>query len=245
MAGRGGNAGDRRVRGVAAPRPPRRHDRAARRSSPTATRSPSCSTAAASRTRFDIELERARRSDAPLSLVVADIDGLARVNQTLGHAAGDEALRAVAAALRAVKRSFDSAARVGGEEFALIAPGLRRARRLHAGRARAHRRGHGVGGRRPEPHDQPRDRHASRCTAARPRRCCARRTRRSRPPRGSGRDRTVISSAEVSGAGRARAARRRRDEGGAGLAARASPRRWTCATPAARATPSAWAGSPS
>ena len=39
------------LRGVAAPRPPRRHDRASRRSSPTATRSPSCSTAAASRTR--------------------------------------------------------------------------------------------------------------------------------------------------------------------------------------------------
>ena len=71
---------------------------------------------------LDIELERARRSDAPLSLVVADLDGLARVNRTMGHAAGDEALRAVAAALRAVKRSFDSAARVGGEEFALIAP---------------------------------------------------------------------------------------------------------------------------
>ena len=71
---------------------------------------------------FDIELERARRSAAPLSLVVADLDGLARVNRELGHAAGDEGLRAVAAALHAVKRSFDSAARVGGEEFALLAP---------------------------------------------------------------------------------------------------------------------------
>ena len=71
---------------------------------------------------FDIELERARRSNVPLSLVVVDLDGLARVNETMGHAAGDEALRAVAAALRAVKRSFDSAARVGGEEFALLVP---------------------------------------------------------------------------------------------------------------------------
>ena len=53
---------------------------------------------------------------------MADIDGLARVNEAMGHAAGDEALRAVAAALRAVKRSFDSAARVGGEEFAVIVP---------------------------------------------------------------------------------------------------------------------------
>jgi diguanylate cyclase (GGDEF)-like protein/putative nucleotidyltransferase with HDIG domain len=71
---------------------------------------------------FDRELERARRSEAPLSLVVADLDGLARVNEQLGQAAGDEALRGVADALRGVKRGFDSAARVGGEEFALLAP---------------------------------------------------------------------------------------------------------------------------
>jgi diguanylate cyclase (GGDEF)-like protein len=71
---------------------------------------------------FDLELERARRSGAPLSLVVLDVDGLTRVNEALGHAAGDDALRMVAAALRAVKRTFDTAARVGGEEFALLAP---------------------------------------------------------------------------------------------------------------------------
>ncbi len=71
---------------------------------------------------FDTELERARRSQAPLSLVVGDLDGLARVNDELGRAAGDEALRHVAAALNAAKRSFDAAARVGGEEFALLAP---------------------------------------------------------------------------------------------------------------------------
>ena len=72
---------------------------------------------------FDIELERARRSSAPLSLVVADLDGLARVNEALGHAAG--ATRRCARwrpRCDAVKRSFDSAARVGGEEFALLAP---------------------------------------------------------------------------------------------------------------------------
>ena len=71
---------------------------------------------------FDTELERARRSHAPLSLVVGDLDGLARVNDELGRAAGDEALRRVAAAFHAAKRSFDTAARVGGEEFALLAP---------------------------------------------------------------------------------------------------------------------------
>ncbi|MBN1528114.1 MAG: diguanylate cyclase [Thermoleophilaceae bacterium] len=71
---------------------------------------------------FDLELERARRSGVPLSLIVLDVDGLARVNETHGHAAGDDALRMVAGALRQVKRTFDTAARVGGEEFALLAP---------------------------------------------------------------------------------------------------------------------------
>jgi diguanylate cyclase (GGDEF)-like protein/putative nucleotidyltransferase with HDIG domain len=71
---------------------------------------------------FDMELERARRSDTPLSLVVGDLDRFKRINDELGHAAGDEALKRIARAIRAVKRRFDSAARVGGEEFALLAP---------------------------------------------------------------------------------------------------------------------------
>jgi diguanylate cyclase (GGDEF)-like protein len=71
---------------------------------------------------LDRELERARRSGAPLSLVVADVDDLARLNAEGGHEAGDEAIQGVAAAMQAVKRSFDSAARIGGEEFALLAP---------------------------------------------------------------------------------------------------------------------------
>ncbi|HEY1277028.1 MAG TPA: diguanylate cyclase [Thermoleophilaceae bacterium] len=71
---------------------------------------------------FDLELERARRSDTPLSLVVGDLDRFKRVNDELGHAAGDEALRRIARAIRLVKRRFDSVARIGGEEFALLAP---------------------------------------------------------------------------------------------------------------------------
>ena len=71
---------------------------------------------------FDSELERARRSDAIFSLIVGDLDGFKRVNEALGHGAGDDALRRVAEALEATKRSFDSAARVGGEEFAILAP---------------------------------------------------------------------------------------------------------------------------
>jgi diguanylate cyclase (GGDEF)-like protein len=71
---------------------------------------------------FDIELERARRTGAPLSVVVGDLDRFKRINDEFGHAAGDEALRRIGHAIQHAKRSFDSAARVGGEEFALLAP---------------------------------------------------------------------------------------------------------------------------
>jgi diguanylate cyclase (GGDEF)-like protein/putative nucleotidyltransferase with HDIG domain len=71
---------------------------------------------------FDVELERARRTEAPLTLIVGDLDRFKRINDAFGHPAGDEALKRVAGCLRTAKRSFDSAARVGGEEFALLAP---------------------------------------------------------------------------------------------------------------------------
>jgi diguanylate cyclase (GGDEF)-like protein/putative nucleotidyltransferase with HDIG domain len=71
---------------------------------------------------FDVELERARRTEAPLSLIVCDLDRFKRINDEFGHTAGDEALKQVAINVRGAKRSFDSAARVGGEEFALLAP---------------------------------------------------------------------------------------------------------------------------
>jgi diguanylate cyclase (GGDEF)-like protein len=72
---------------------------------------------------FDTELERARRSNQPLSLIVGDLDRFKRVNDSHGHAAGDVVLMRVADAIRGAKRGFDSAARVGGEEFAVLAPG--------------------------------------------------------------------------------------------------------------------------
>jgi diguanylate cyclase (GGDEF)-like protein len=71
---------------------------------------------------FDIELERARRSDTPLSLLLGDLDHFKRLNDEFGHAAGDAELRRVARTFRVAKRRFDIAARVGGEEFALLAP---------------------------------------------------------------------------------------------------------------------------
>jgi len=71
---------------------------------------------------FDVELERARRTEQALSVIVGDLDHFKNVNDEFGHPAGDEALRAVGQALQEGKRSWDSAARVGGEEFAILAP---------------------------------------------------------------------------------------------------------------------------
>jgi diguanylate cyclase (GGDEF)-like protein len=71
---------------------------------------------------FDVELERARRADQPLSLIVGDLDRFKRVNDLHGHAAGDAVLKRVADSIRGAKRGFDRAARIGGEEFAILAP---------------------------------------------------------------------------------------------------------------------------
>ena len=70
---------------------------------------------------FDLELQRARRAETPLSLIVGDLDRFKRVNDERGHGAGDAALEQVARTIGSAKRSFDSAARIGGEEFAVLA----------------------------------------------------------------------------------------------------------------------------
>jgi diguanylate cyclase (GGDEF)-like protein len=71
---------------------------------------------------FDLELERSRRSGRPCSLLVADLDHFKRVNDVLGHPAGDAYLVKFAQILEAGKRRIDAAARMGGEEFALLLP---------------------------------------------------------------------------------------------------------------------------
>jgi diguanylate cyclase (GGDEF)-like protein/putative nucleotidyltransferase with HDIG domain len=72
--------------------------------------------------RLELELERAVRSDRPVSVIFGDIDGFRTVNEHHGHAAGDTVLQAVGVNMLKWKRRIDVAARVGGEEFALLLP---------------------------------------------------------------------------------------------------------------------------
>ena len=67
-------------------------------------------------------LALARRHHRPLTLAYIDLDDFKRVNDSLGHPAGDDALRRAAEALRAGIRKGDFAARLGGDEFALLLP---------------------------------------------------------------------------------------------------------------------------
>jgi len=70
---------------------------------------------------IDTEFFRAKRSGAPLSLIMLDIDHFKKFNDRYGHVAGDECLKMVAVALQgAVGRAPDMAARYGGEEFVVI-----------------------------------------------------------------------------------------------------------------------------
>jgi diguanylate cyclase (GGDEF)-like protein len=71
---------------------------------------------------FDLELERSRRAGRPCALLLADLDHFKRVNDQLGHPAGDQRLQQMAKLLGMGKRRIDAAARMGGEEFALLLP---------------------------------------------------------------------------------------------------------------------------
>lgn len=68
------------------------------------------------------EFERARRYRRPLSLLYLDLDGFKSINDQFGHLFGDEVLRGAAKAMRAVLRSSDLMARIGGDEFAVLMP---------------------------------------------------------------------------------------------------------------------------
>ena len=72
--------------------------------------------------RFEIELERGRRTAQPVALVLADIDGFKELNDRFGHPAGDLALTAIGRLARNAVRGIDTMARIGGDEFAAILP---------------------------------------------------------------------------------------------------------------------------
>ena len=72
--------------------------------------------------RFEEELARATREGEPLSVLMGDLDGFKLVNDRQGHPEGDRALCRVAAELERWRRATDVAARIGGEEFALLLP---------------------------------------------------------------------------------------------------------------------------
>jgi len=83
-------------------------------------------TGLANRRQFDLALERetdrvARSGEAALVLLL-DIDHFKRVNDTYGHAAGDQVLQVVARTLQECVRPMDTVARYGGEEFAIVLP---------------------------------------------------------------------------------------------------------------------------
>lgn len=69
-----------------------------------------------------IALERALRDHRQVAVAYVDLDGFKSINDRLGHASGDEALRVVAARLRSVIRGGDRLGRMGGDEFVVICP---------------------------------------------------------------------------------------------------------------------------
>jgi diguanylate cyclase (GGDEF)-like protein len=73
--------------------------------------------------RFREVAEQARLTDAPVSLVMCDLDGFKGLNDEHGHACGDAVLKDVAYVLRKELRSFELLYRVGGEELLLVLPG--------------------------------------------------------------------------------------------------------------------------
>ena len=72
--------------------------------------------------RLHAELATARRTGEPLAFAMIDVDDFKRINDTRGHAGGDEALRCIAEILRSQTRETDIPARFAGDEFSLVMP---------------------------------------------------------------------------------------------------------------------------
>ena len=85
---------------------------------------------------FSLDLARcaetARRIGRPLSCIVTDIDDLRRVNETYGEGVGDSVIRQIGGVLSGVKRSYDTVARLGGDQFVWLLLGVGRDEALRA-----------------------------------------------------------------------------------------------------------------
>jgi diguanylate cyclase (GGDEF)-like protein/putative nucleotidyltransferase with HDIG domain len=73
---------------------------------------------------LDRELARCKRDTAPLIVMVCDMDGFKQINDRFGHLEGNRVLRLFAQRLKDTCREYDYVARMGGDEFVLVAPGL-------------------------------------------------------------------------------------------------------------------------
>lgn len=74
--------------------------------------------------RLSSEIKRCKRSGERFSLLFVDLDGFKKINDNLGHSAGDDLLRQVSARFLALLRETDTVARLGGDEFVFILPGV-------------------------------------------------------------------------------------------------------------------------
>jgi len=71
---------------------------------------------------LEYEIDRAKRYNSELSIILCDLDNLKEINDTYGHLAGDTTLQIVSASLRNALRNSDIAGRYGGDEFLVIVP---------------------------------------------------------------------------------------------------------------------------